>query len=65
MKIQLDFVEILRISKLDWHDGGGEGKKGRGGILLYNGLIKHSLPELGTHFSTDGIGVTDMIFLMC
>ena len=30
MKIRLDFAEILRISKLDWHDRGGEGeKKGR------------------------------------
>ena len=46
MKIRLDLAEILRISKLDWRDGGGEGKKGRregegerGGILLCNGLI--------------------------
>ena len=30
MKIGLDLAEILRISKLDWRDGGGEGKeKGR------------------------------------
>ena len=29
VKIGLDLAEILRISKLDWHDGGGEGKKGR------------------------------------
>ena len=41
MKIGLDLAEILRISKLDWHDGGGgeeEGEKGtrRGGILLCN-----------------------------
>ena len=28
MKIRLDLAEILRISKLDWHDGGGEGEKG-------------------------------------
>ena len=28
MKIRLDLAEILRISKLDWHDG-GEGEKGR------------------------------------
>ena len=28
MKIGLDLAEILRISKLDWRDG-GEGKKGR------------------------------------
>ena len=27
VKIQLDLAEILRISKLDWRDGGGEGKK--------------------------------------
>ena len=27
MKIWLDLAEILRISKLDCHDGGGEGKK--------------------------------------
>ena len=35
VKIQLDLAKILRIRKLDWHDGGGE-KKGRGmeGILL-------------------------------
>ena len=42
MKIGLDLAEILRISKLDWRDGGGEeGEKGRrrGGILLCNGLI--------------------------
>ena len=30
MKIGLDLAEILRISKLDWRDGGGKGeKKGR------------------------------------
>ena len=28
MKIGLDLAEILRISKLDWRDGGGE-RKGR------------------------------------
>ena len=41
VKIQLDLAEILRISKLDWRDGGGEGEKGRrrGGILLCNGLM--------------------------
>ena len=43
MKIRLDLAEILRISKLDWRDGGGEGKKEkkgrRGGILLCNGLM--------------------------
>ena len=46
VKIGLDLAEILRISKLDWRDGGGkegrrEGGKGRrrGGILLCNGLI--------------------------
>ena len=43
MKIRLDLAEILRIRKLDWHDGGkgrreGE-EKGREGILLCNGLI--------------------------
>ena len=27
VKIGLDLAEILRISKLDWCDGGGEGKK--------------------------------------
>ena len=27
--IRLDLAEILRIRKLDWHDGGGEGEKGR------------------------------------
>ena len=41
MKIGLDLAEILRISKLDWHDGEGKKKekeKGRrGGILLCNG----------------------------
>ena len=41
MKIGLDLAEILRISKLDWRDGGGKKEKGRrrGGILLCNGLI--------------------------
>ena len=29
VKIGLDLAEILRISKLDWHDGGGK-EKGRG-----------------------------------
>ena len=55
VKIGLDLAEILRISKLDWRDGGGEEgeegrrrgegeKKGRrrGGILLCNGLITGS-----------------------
>ena len=28
-KIPLDLAEILRISKLDWRDGGGE-RKGKG-----------------------------------
>ena len=37
VKIGLDLAEILRISKLDWRDG-REGEKGRGGILLCNGL---------------------------
>ena len=31
MKIRLDLAEILRISKLDWRDGGGEGEKERRG----------------------------------
>ena len=48
VKIGLDLAEILRISKLDWRDGGEGEKKGsreggeqgrRGGILLCNGLI--------------------------
>ena len=48
VKIRLDLAEILRISKLDWRDG-GEGKKGRreegekgrrGRILLCNGLTR-------------------------
>ena len=49
VKIGLDLAEILRISKLDWRDGGGErgeeGEKGRrrGGILLCNGLIMWEL----------------------
>ena len=30
VKIGLDLAEILRISKLDWHDGGGEGEKKKG-----------------------------------
>ena len=51
VKIGLDLAEILRISKLDRHDGGGEEgeKKGRGGILLCNGLmvflIQKELPQ--------------------
>ena len=34
MKIRLDLAEILRISKLDWRDGGGKEKKGRNPPLL-------------------------------
>ena len=40
-------AEILRISKLDWCDGGGKKEeKGRRseGILLSNGLIHHGTP---------------------
>ena len=29
VKIGLDLAEILRMSKLDWRDGGEEGEKGR------------------------------------
>ena len=55
VKIGLDLAEILRISKLDWRDGGGEGKKEkekgrRGGILLCNGLILK--PEFAVIFPT-------------
>ena len=28
VKIRLDLAEILRISKLDWRDGGGKKEKG-------------------------------------
>ena len=49
MKIRLDLAEILRISKLDWRDGGKgrEGEKGRrrGGILFCNGLIILGHPQ--------------------
>ena len=54
VKIGLDLAEILRISKLDLHDGGEgkmgrreEGEKGRrmGGILHFNGLIILELPQ--------------------
>ena len=50
VKIGLDLAEILRISKLDWRDRGGEeeeGEKGRrrGGILLFNGLIILEHPQ--------------------
>ena len=42
-------AEILRISKLDWCDGGGGKKEGirrrRGGILLCNGIIMVEYPE--------------------
>ena len=31
MKIGLDLAEILRISKLDWRDGGGKGREGKEG----------------------------------
>ena len=46
VKIGLDLAEILRISKLDWRDGGEEegekeGRRRRGGILLCN-LSKYS-----------------------
>ena len=53
MKIGLVLAEILRISKLDWRDGGGKGRreggKGRrrGGILLCNGLIDNTCVALG------------------
>ena len=51
MKIGLDLAEILRISKLDWRDGGKKEKgRRRGGILLCNGLINsvnQSVPQLG------------------
>ena len=32
MKIRIDLAKILRIRKLDWHDGGGkeEGREGEG-----------------------------------
>ena len=48
VKIRLDLAEILRISELDWCDGGGveeEGETGRrrGGILLCNGLIAYKI----------------------
>ena len=42
MKIRLDLAEVLRISKLDWRDGGKEKEKEKGrreGILLCNCLI--------------------------
>ena len=51
MKIGLDLAEILRISKLDWRDGGegeeGEkkGRRRRGGILLCNGLMILGHPQ--------------------
>ena len=48
VKIRLDLAEILRIRKLDWCDGGGGGKKGRGGILLCNGSIKLSAQQQKT-----------------
>ena len=54
VKIGLDLAEILRISKLDWRDGGGKGRreggKGRrrGGILLCNGLIYYFF--IGHHY---------------
>ena len=51
VKIRLDLAEILRISKLDWRDGGEGEKKGRrrrGGILLCNGIIILGYPEEGT-----------------
>ena len=55
-KIGLDLADILRISKLDWHDGEGE-KKGRrrGGILLCNGLITNCTPILFLIFISDHI----------
>ena len=47
VKICLDLAEILRISKLNWRDGGGKKEKGRrGGILLCNGLIYFKLNKL-------------------
>ena len=36
VKIRLDLAEILKISKLDWRDGEGEGMGRREGILLCN-----------------------------
>ena len=38
MKIGLDLAKIfMELKKLDWHVGGGKGR--RGGILLCNGLM--------------------------
>ena len=53
VKIRLYLAEILRISKLDWCDGGGkekgrgeEGKgRRRGGIVLCNSLIILEHPQ--------------------
>ena len=53
VKIWLDLAEILRSSKLDWHDGGGKEKEGRrGGILLCNGLIITLLTSYHLTFSS-------------
>merc|ERR1711867_367537 len=46
VKIGLDLAEILRISKLDWCDGGGEEGRRRGGILLCNGLMWYMLSKM-------------------
>ena len=41
VKIQLDLADILRISKLDWRDGGGGKKEGRreGGEESYSVMV--------------------------
>ena len=50
MKIGLDLAEILRISKLDWCDGGGkEGGRGEEGeesyFVIFNILLRRISEE--------------------
>ena len=46
VNIRLDLAEILRSSKLDWHDGEGEGEGRREGILLCNGLMTGNVSDV-------------------
>ena len=45
LEIKIDLAEILRIRKLDWHDGGGE-EKGREGKESYFVMVYYQYDNL-------------------